>query len=56
MKILKRIKNLIKLSKIELTPEKEKQITNIIKEEPHRMAQIIKRKDPIEEFLKKENV
>ena len=56
MKLISRIKNIIKLSEIEITPQKMEQITNIIKEEPRRMAQVIKRTDPVEEFLKKENV
>lgn len=50
MKILQRIKNLIRLSEIEVSSEKKEQITNIILEKPH-LAQIIKKKTASEKFL-----
>lgn len=55
MKIWHRIKNLVALSDIELSKEKKEQITNIINKEPHKMATIIKRSTPVEDFLKKQN-
>ena len=45
MKLLKRIKNLYKLSEIELPEDKREQISNIISPERPRMAQIIKMRD-----------
>ena len=44
MKFLQRIKNLYKLSEIEVAPDKREQIENIINPERPRQAVIIKRK------------
>ena len=51
MKILRRIKNLIELSKIEVTSEKREQIKNVINEPPKKMAEIIKLKS-VEDTIK----
>lgn len=42
--IIQRIKNLIKLSEVEISPEKKEQISNIINPTRPRPAQIIKMK------------
>ena len=44
MKLIQRIRNLIKLSEIEISPEKKEKISSIINEQPTRKAQIIKMK------------
>lgn len=40
--IIQRFKNIIKLSELEISPEKKEQISNIINEPPVRKAEIIK--------------
>lgn len=55
MKILKKLRNIWALGEIELTDKKREQITNLIIEKPH-LAEIIKRKTPVEKFLENTNV
>ena len=50
MKFLQRLRNLIKLSEIELTPQTKEQISNIISPERPRKATIIKMKSIDEEI------
>lgn len=52
MKLLKRLKNLWKLSEIELTPDNKEQLVNLSK--PKRMAQIIRMDNPVKKILENE--
>lgn len=45
MNLIKRLKNLYKISEIEVTPQKMDKIKNVIDEPPVKMAQIIHLKD-----------
>jgi len=56
MTLWKRIKNLIELSKIEITPKQKGEIYKVINKETPKMARVIKMHDPIDNFLKEDDV
>jgi hypothetical protein len=51
MNLIKRLKNLYKLSEIELSEQKKELVSNILTEKP-RLAQIIRKETPVDKFLK----
>ncbi len=53
MKVFQRIKNIWKLGEIEIPIERKEQITNLIS--PQKMAEIIKRTTPVENFMNKKD-
>ena len=53
MNLLKRLNNIWKLGELEITPEKQERLKELIK--PHKMAVIIKRANPVQEFLENES-